>query len=115
MNELPELEEELKEAVKAVKKHKPEVVADKKIRDVIVNAVITQVLSDKLEEYPTSIREDRALLKKSDIGIRHRMAVEVRLGEKILIEEALDMLRARNDPVASEGEDRPAKKRKNKA
>lgn len=115
MNEFPELEEELKDALKVIKKHKPGVIADKRKRDEIANAVITQVLADKLAEYPSSIREDRATLKKSDITNRHRMAIEVRLGEKVLLEEALAMLSSRNDAVANEGEERPTKKIKSKA
>jgi SET domain-containing protein 6 len=115
MNEFPELEEELKDALKVIKKHRPGVVADKKQRDGILIAVISQVLTDKLAEYTTSIREDRAMLKKSDITNRHRMAIEVRLGEKILLEEALTMLKARKDAGPNEGEERPAKKVKSKA
>lgn len=115
MNEFPELEQELKDALRIIKKHKPDVVADKKERDRILNAVITQVLTDKLAEYPTSIGDDRAILKKSDITKRHRMAIEVRLGEKILLKEAITMLKAREDAGANEGEERPAKKIKSKA
>ncbi|KAF1923363.1 SET domain-containing protein RMS1 [Didymella exigua CBS 183.55] len=115
MDEFPELEEELKLALKAIKKHKPEMIADNRKRDGAVNAVITEVVADKLAQYPTSIREDRAILKKSGITNRHRMAVEVRLGEKVLLEEALTMLRARSAAVANEDEERPAKKMKSKA
>lgn len=115
MNEFPELEEELKDALKIIKKHKPDVFADRRQRDGTVNAVIIQVLTDKLAEYPTSIKEDRAMLKKSDVMNRHRMAIEVRLGEKILLEEALTMLKARDNTGASESEERPAKKIKSKA
>jgi SET domain-containing protein 6 len=68
MTEFPELEEELKDALKVIKKHKPDVFADKKQRDGIINAVITQVLTDKLAEYPTSIKEDRAMLKTLQTG-----------------------------------------------
>lgn len=115
MDEFPELEEELKDALKVIKKHRPDVVTDKNQRDGIINAVLTKVLTNKLATYPTSIREDRAMLKKSDITNRHRMAIEVRLGEKILLEEALTMLKVRSDAGANEGEERPAKKIKSKA
>ncbi|KAJ8112560.1 hypothetical protein OPT61_g5096 [Boeremia exigua] len=112
MNEFPELEEELKEALKTIKKHKPDVVADKRKRDTIVNTVLTQVLTEKLAEYPTSIQDDRALLKDSNIANRHRMAIEVRLGEKVLLEEALAMVMARAEAVDKESEERPSKKMK---
>jgi SET domain-containing protein 6 len=115
VSEIPELEEELKDALKMVKKHKPELITDKRKRDEIVDTVIIKVLTEKLAEYPTSIREDRALLKKSDLTNRHRMAIEVRLGEKLLLEEALAMLRARQDDAPTEGAGRPAKKLKSSA
>ncbi|KAJ4984821.1 SET domain-containing protein [Stagonosporopsis vannaccii] len=112
LDEFPELEEELKDALKIIKKHKPELVADKRKRDGITNTVITQVLTEKLAEYPTSVQEDRALLKKSGLTKRHRMAIEVRLGEKVLLEEALAMLKARTEAATYESEERPAKKTK---
>lgn len=115
MNEFPELEEELKHALKIIKKHKPDMFLDKKERDRIMNAAIIQVLADKLAEYPTSMKEDRAMLKQPDIPNRRRMAIEVRLGEKILLEEAITMLKIRDDAGADEGEVRPAKKIKSKA
>jgi SET domain-containing protein 6 len=82
----------LKDALKMIKKKKPDVIADKRKRDGIANTVLTQVLSEKLAAYPTSVEEDQTLLEKSDISHRHRMAIQVRLGEKALLEEALAML-----------------------
>ena len=110
MEEFPELEEELKDALKIIKKKKPDVVADKRKRDDIANAVLTQVLSEKVVTYPTSAEEDRALLQKSDISHRHRMAIQVRLGEKALLEEALAMLQARTTDSTNEHAERPTKK-----
>lgn len=115
MNEFPELEEELRDALKIIKKHKPKIISDKRKRDEIANTIITQVLTGKLAEYPTSIQEDRAMLQKSGLTNRRRMAIEVRLGEKLVIEEALAMLKARIDAATSESEERPAKKTKSKA
>ena len=110
MEEFPELEEELKDALKIIKKKKPEVIADKRKRDDIANTVLKQVLLEKLAAYPTSAEEDRALLEKSDISHRHRMAIQVRLGEKTLLEEALAMLKARTTESTNEHAERPAKK-----
>jgi|SRR5690242_4872612 len=112
MHEFPELEEELKDALKIIKKHKPNIVADKRKRDEITNTVIIQVLTEKLAEYPTSVQEDCALLKKSDLTNRHRMAIDVRLGEKVLLEEGLTMLKAQTEAATNESEERPAKKTK---
>jgi SET domain-containing protein 6 len=43
------------------------------------------------------------------------MAIEVRLGEKSLLEEALAMLKARMDTAHNENGERPAKKLKSRA
>lgn len=43
-------------------------------------------VKDKLAGYPTTIREDFALLSKSRSG-RHKMAIEYRIDEKVLLEE----------------------------
>lgn len=110
MDEFPELEEELKDALKIIKKQKPSVIADKRKRDGIANTVLTQVLSDKLAEYPTSAKQDRTLLENSEITHRHRMSIQVRLGEKTLLEEALSMLKARTEGADNENVERPTKK-----
>ncbi|KAJ4326417.1 Ribosomal lysine N-methyltransferase 4 [Neodidymelliopsis sp. IMI 364377] len=115
LNEFPELEEELRDALKIIKKHRPYVVADKRKRDDIITIVITQLLTEKLAEYPTSVQEDRELLQKPSLGDRQRMAIEVRLGEKSLLEEALAMLKARMDTARDENGERPAKKLKSQA
>lgn len=77
--------------------------------------MVLQVLAEKLLDYPTSIEEDRAALQKPDLTNRQRMAVEVRLGEKLLLEEALTMLKARMAVGLNESEERPAKKVKSRA
>ncbi|KAF1354527.1 SET domain-containing protein RMS1 [Lizonia empirigonia] len=115
LHEFPELEEELRDALKIIKKQKPEAVADKRKRDEIANTVISQVLTEKLSDYPTSIEEDRAALQKPGLTSRQRMAIEVRLGEKVLLEEALTMLKARMAVASNESEERPAKKVKSRA
>jgi SET domain-containing protein 6 len=100
----------LKDALKMIKKKKPDVIADKRKRDGIANTVLTQVLSEKLAAYPTSVEEDQTLLEKSDISHRHRMAIQVRLGEKALLEEALAMLKGRTTDLPNEHAERPTKK-----
>jgi N-lysine methyltransferase SETD6 len=115
LSEFPELEEELRDALKIIKKHKPEVVADKRKRDEIANTVLTKVLTDKLGEFPTSVQEDKALLQKTHLTKRQRMAVEVRLGEKVLLEEALAMLAKRGETATKENDERPAKRIKSRA
>lgn len=111
LTEFPELEEELKDALKLVKKAHPKLVADKRKRDELSNAVLARVLAEKLAEYPTSVAQDRELLRKGDVKGRARMAVEVRLGEKVLLEEAIAMVKAREGGAGGEdGGERPVKK-----
>jgi SET domain-containing protein 6 len=88
----PELDEQLTAFLKAIRKSKPDVVADKRKRVESCKAAITQALMTKLEQYPTSIEEDKELLKKQDLAKRHRMAIEVRLGEKTLLQEAVALM-----------------------
>jgi SET domain-containing protein 6 len=110
----PELEEQLKALLKALKKSKPEL-ADKRKRDETFNSVVAKALADKMAEYPTTREEDEALLRKSDLASRHRMAVEVRLGEKILLQEAIELVKAAAAPKVEEATERPAKRTKTKA
>jgi SET domain-containing protein 6 len=79
--------------LKALKKANSDACADKRKRDEICDAVVAQALTAKLAQYHTTVEEDQALLKKSDLSKRHRMAVEVRLGEKELLHEAIEMTR----------------------
>lgn len=115
LNEFPELEEELRNALKIIKKHNPAAVPDKRKRDEITNMVLNHVLTEKLTEYPTSLQDDQTLLQKPDLTNRYRMAIEVRLGEKLLIEEALFMLQKRGETVSGENEERAVKRLKSRA
>ena len=108
------MEEQLKALLKALKKIKPEL-ADKRKRGETFNRVVAQALADKMAGYPTTRDEDEALLRKSDLANRHRMAVEVRLGEKILLQEAIDLVKAAAAPKVEEVGERPAKRTKTKA
>jgi SET domain-containing protein 6 len=110
----PELEEQLKALLKVLKKLKPEL-ADKRKRDKTFNSVVAKALADKMAEYPTTREEDEALLRKSDIANRHRMAVEVRLGEKMLLEEAIALVKNTAAAKVEESTERPAKRTKTKA
>lgn len=67
-------------------------VADKRKRVEACKAAIIQALETKLGQYPTSLAEDEALLKKQDLSKRHRMAIEVRYGEKTLLQEAIALM-----------------------
>ncbi|TGZ84872.1 SET domain-containing protein [Ascodesmis nigricans] len=51
---------------------------------------LLRVLQNRLGDYETSIEEDEALLKNSEVMGRRRMAIEVRLGEKKILKGVLD-------------------------
>ncbi|OAK94480.1 SET domain-containing protein RMS1 [Phaeosphaeriaceae sp. SRC1lsM3a] len=110
----PELDEQLKTLLKALKKSRPEVFADKRKREDICNAAVLQALKVKLGQYPTTAQEDEGLLKKEGLSKRNSMAVEVRLGEKILLQEGIDLIKGNvvGDDEAAEG--RATKKAKTK-
>ena len=79
--------------------------------------VMAEVLKARVKEYKTSIAEDKELLQKESIQGRRRMAVEVRLGEKEVLQEAQAyasslVLAAPPDAVAQNGPDEPNVKRR---
>lgn len=107
----PELDEQMKVYLKALKKAKPDAFADKRKR----GTAIAQALVVKLAQYPTTAGEDEALLKKGGLGKRHRMAIEVRLGEKMLLKEAIELMQG---PTSADNEgngERAVKKAKTQA
>ncbi|RBQ72657.1 hypothetical protein VDGD_04986 [Verticillium dahliae] len=108
----PELVEQLKEFLKAVKKLDSERIPDKRKRDEICDAVIAEVLKVRLAQYPTSIETDEKLLAEADLPARRRMAVVVRLGEKKLLLEAIALAhaKAQGSATGDDGEERASKK-----
>lgn len=85
--------------LKALKKSNPGLIAEKRKREDIFNTVVTKALAAKLAQYPTSIEDDEKLLKIGSLEKRHRMTIEVRLGEKRLLHEALALLQGGEDEV----------------
>jgi len=57
------------------------------IREPDLNAIVLTLLAKRMDQYPQSIEEDESLLK-TELSIRHRMAIEVRLGEKRILQRA---------------------------
>ncbi|USP82239.1 hypothetical protein yc1106_09513 [Curvularia clavata] len=86
----PELEEQFKTFLKVFKKRD----SKRKRSDDMFNTVVEKALKARLAQYPTSIEHDEELLNREDLAKRHRMAVEVRLGEKRLLQEALALIHA---------------------
>jgi N-lysine methyltransferase SETD6 len=59
-----------------------------------LKSVALEILSKRMQEYETSMEEDERLLKDNSIGLRHKMAIEVRLGEKKNLQKAVDRVNA---------------------
>ena len=80
-----------------------EVKCTKKVPTLAINILVIKVLSkalaDRQSEYTTSIVEDIGLLRNSKVDKRHRMAIEVRLGEKMIIANALSYLTRKRDSL----------------
>ncbi|KAM0549818.1 hypothetical protein ACHAPJ_009257 [Fusarium lateritium] len=88
---MPEdLQEQLKTFLKGVKKAHPNAIPDKRKRDEIHQTVLAKSLEALASRYSTTSSEDELLLKDPGLHQRVRMAVAVRLGEKKLLQEAID-------------------------
>lgn len=87
-----EFEEQYKAYYRALKKLSPDLTSDKRKREDIYKVIVAEALTTKLSLYPTTIEQDRLLLARTDISDRHRMAMQVRLGEKLLLEEGLSLI-----------------------
>lgn len=111
---MPEdLQQQLKVFLKGVKKAQPEAIPDKRKRDEIQQAVQAKTLQALVSRYSTSIFEDELLLKCNDLGSRARMAIEVRLGEKKLLREAIAALSSDDDvEMTLDEESGPSKRAK---
>ena len=76
-----------------------------------VHNVVKQICNKRLEQYPTSASEDQKLLKQGDLSKRHRFAVEVRSGEKRLLEEAASLASDISETLTDDNIDAPPSKR----
>ncbi|KAJ2891614.1 set domain protein [Zalerion maritima] len=96
--EIPsDMEEQLQLILKAISKANPGLQLDKVKRKAVGQTVASRVFEAKLAQYPTTLEEDRALLSDPRIGRRQKMALFVRIGEKALLREALDLIRVHHD------------------
>lgn len=107
----PELEEQVMLFLKIFKKlnGKTKLELKRTRGDDIYNAVVNKVLRARLAQYPHSIEQDEQLLSRNDLTRRHRMAIQVRLGEKRLLQEALALV-PNDEEIAQENEGRTTKK-----
>lgn len=107
----PELEEQMKSFLKVLKKADASLVPDKRKRDEICGAVIREVLAVRLAQYPTTLEEDQALVSAPGLSSRKRMAIQVRIGEKLLLQEAILFAQSSGVPAEEEADgERSSKK-----
>lgn len=80
--------EQVKVFLKAVKKVYPDAISDKRKRDEVTHGALARILPVLESRYPTSAVDDERLLEQGGLTKRAGMAIEVRLGEKKLLQEA---------------------------
>lgn len=104
-----ELEEQLAALIKQAKKLLKTELKDKRKRESLYYLSVLSALIAKEEQYPTTRQEDEEMLMKDDLSKRHRMAIEVRLGEKKLLGEAISMV-GEFAIAMDDGPEQPSKK-----
>ncbi|MBE3050244.1 SETD3 family histone-lysine N-methyltransferase [Candidatus Bathyarchaeota archaeon] len=110
---LAELDEAVTTMLKSFRRVSASVIPDKRKREEIHRTVLPQIISARLAEYPTSLAQDMELLADAQTAGRRRMAIEVRAGEKKVLQEALELANARGADGAAaddDGDARPSKK-----
>ncbi|ROW09279.1 hypothetical protein VPNG_05826 [Cytospora leucostoma] len=110
-----ELLEQLKVVMKAVKKVKPDAVPDKTVRDKVIYSAIARALEERAEQYGTTLEQDLELYAaESGNADRRRMALDVRIGEKVLLKQAIESVTVKLTELAEseKGGDKPSAKRR---
>lgn len=105
---------QLKSFLSKIRKAAPTAIPGKRTRDEILTQIVGHALQLRLMEYPTTAEEDEKALHDAELPLRARMAVEVRLGEKRLLKEAMLLTGRSSDsqvPDDLEGE-APSKRQK---
>jgi N-lysine methyltransferase SETD6 len=111
---LPEdLREQINTVLKVVRKMSPETIPDKQRRDEVCLSTMRRAFELKLGVYPTSADDDAKLLSSNAVTGRPGMALFVRYGEKVLLQEAINIASEKiNELIASQGRDaQPSAKR----
>ncbi|KAI2633991.1 SET domain-containing protein [Xylaria nigripes] len=111
---LPEdLQEQINAVLKAVRKTSPQTMPDKQKRDEICLSSMRRAFELKLAEYPTSADEDANMLSGNMVSGRNAMAVFVRYGEKLLLQDAIRLASEKISTLAASQNDpdQPSAKR----
>ncbi|KAI0508922.1 SET domain-containing protein [Xylaria bambusicola] len=114
LKSLPEdLREQINTILKAIRKLSPETIPDKQRRDEICLSAMGRAFQLKLAEYPTSTADDEKLLSSNTVLGHPGMALFVRYGEKLILQEAISLVSEKiNGSIASQEEDnQPSAKR----
>ena len=107
-----DMEEQLNMFLEALSKASPALGLDRAKRKDATGTVAYKVFEAKLAQYPTTVEEDRHLLSDKYLSRRQNMALLVRIGEKTLLQEALDALRGETNQSATLMEDAGPLKKK---
>lgn len=119
--ELPEeLLVQMKEVMKVVKELRPDAVTDKTSRDRLIYAAIAQALVARAQEYSTTLTQDLELYEERKTSSpegaldRKTMALDVRIGEKVLLQEVSEAVRVKLAKLTEvdRGDTRSAKRQK---
>jgi N-lysine methyltransferase SETD6 len=88
-NMLAELEEIVVAMLKCFKKVSVAVMPNKRRQEELTYTIIPHILALRMAEYPTTFAEDQVLLTRPETTGRLRMAIQIRLSEKLLLQEAM--------------------------
>lgn len=110
---LAELDETITTMLKSFRKVSASVIPDKRKREEIHQKVLPLIISARLRDYATTLSQDNEILANPGTVGRRRMAVEVRAGEKKVLQEALELAAARGSGDSEDHEmgDAPPSKR----
>ncbi|KAJ9139389.1 Ribosomal lysine N-methyltransferase 4 [Pleurostoma richardsiae] len=112
-----DLLEQSKALLKAVKKVAPEAVNDRATRDRVMYAAFLAAIDARASQYPTTLEQDEELYRENErtaaVNPRLHMALDVRIGEKMLLREARASAEAKLHEIELErnGAVEPAAKR----
>ncbi|KAG4429649.1 hypothetical protein IFR05_014870 [Cadophora sp. M221] len=77
------------ESLAAIESSQTSLSSRSKLATTLVGQVLVIVLESRCKDYPTTIEDDRAILKVGNITNRQAMAIQVRLGEKLVLGRAI--------------------------
>ncbi|KAF3771314.1 SET domain-containing protein, partial [Cryphonectria parasitica EP155] len=106
---------QMKEVMKVVKKVRPAAVPDKVARDKAIYSALAAALDERARQYGTTLEQDESGMAAGGSLDRKMMALDVRIGEKVLLKEVQNAVRARLAELAAaarDGDGRSAKRRR---